>query len=688
MAEQVKALYEFALTLPCSHQSQWLASADAAPCVIEEVQQLLASSTQATEYFAQFNDGWFIDDEKQDPFDLLGHFVSHYRVDRLLGQGGMGYVYQGFDTKLHRNIALKLIAPGEELTSTARERLLKEARIASQLEHAHIGSVHEITQTQQGQDVIIMAFYPGKTLQQLLDDDEIEGELVETWLHQLLQGLRYAHRCGVIHRDIKPSNLMILEDGTLIILDFGAAISVVSALNHRENVLGTTSYMSPEQIRQQPTTTACDYWSVGVVLMQLAQKLNWMDNVNPFVWAQNPAASRKVKPDWVMQALIKLLELDPLKREVLVKKIKIEPRRFPIVSKVFSSVLLIGLASLLFKFIFNVFFDKAIDEINLSLAYDFSGSPFENYVVAELDRWLVDFDASSNEINYQGIIPSQYKNNSSLKIFASNEPISNFKLELFHEGRFKILHQDSYRIEDYAKAIISSKQSIVNEFNNDFLKYNWHSRIYTSGDVTSRFLFSEAMMRLSQYQLNLSGDSKLLDEALSFIQQALARDQDPRLLLQAAKINRFKYVESGDLDFLNSAHKLLDSVLYKDALLIDSYLELAELALLKDEFGLAISSYLMASHFYHSHRDVYYGLTRSYLKVGDYESAKHWMDEYALHTKQDWRFYYLNGVYFNHMMDYPRAIEQFELGIDVAGERSELLSGIKFSTLEKRIVHY
>jgi TolB-like protein len=197
--------------------------------------------------------------------------VGPYRIIRRLGQGGMGVVYLARDARLDRTVALKFLAPYDFADEgTATRRLLQEARAAAALDHPNIAVVHEIGETEAGQIFIVMAHYDGETVRQKLERGPLLIDEALRLVRQLAEGLAAVHGRGIIHRDIKPGNIIVTEDGTPKILDFGISrLEAGSDVTREAAVPGTAAYMSPEQTRGGPTDARSDIWSLGVVLYEM-----------------------------------------------------------------------------------------------------------------------------------------------------------------------------------------------------------------------------------------------------------------------------------------------------------------------------------------------------------------------------------------------------------------------------------
>ena len=195
--------------------------------------------------------------------------ADKYKLVRELGRGGMGVVYEAEDTRLKRSVALKFLP--QELTRDreARERFEHEAQAASQLDHANICTVHEI-----GEDLdrmfIAMACYHGESLKIKIRHGPIPLDRAVGYFRQASDGLAKAHAMGIVHRDIKPANILITEDDTVKIVDFGLAkLADQTRITRSGTTMGTAAYMSPEQARGDEVDQRTDVWSLGVVLYEM-----------------------------------------------------------------------------------------------------------------------------------------------------------------------------------------------------------------------------------------------------------------------------------------------------------------------------------------------------------------------------------------------------------------------------------
>jgi serine/threonine protein kinase/Tfp pilus assembly protein PilF len=216
---------------------------------------------------------------------LVGRTVSHYRIIRQLGAGGMGVVYEAEDTRLRRSVAVKFLSSELGQDAATLERFEREARAASALNHPGICTVHAIEQDQ-GQSFIVMELVEGDSLStRLAGHPLVIGQLLDLAI-QMADALESAHGKGIVHRDLKPMNMMITPRGQVKILDFGlakfegpgaASTQTTSPtappradLTAAGTVFGTVHYMSPEQARGLATDARTDLFSLGAILYQMA----------------------------------------------------------------------------------------------------------------------------------------------------------------------------------------------------------------------------------------------------------------------------------------------------------------------------------------------------------------------------------------------------------------------------------
>jgi serine/threonine-protein kinase len=215
--------------------------------------------------------------------NLTGQTLGQYELRELLGTGGMGAVYRGYQRTLRRDVAVKVLYTTLAVQAEYGERFVREAQTAAALEHAHIVPIYDYG-TERGLSYVVMRLLTGGSLAERIEHSNQTGrplpalaEVVTITTH-LASALDYAHSQGVIHRDIKDKNVMFDNQGTVFLVDFGIAklmsITGTSGLTHTGATVGTPWYMAPEQWRGEPVTPAVDQYALGVtVYVMLSGKM-------------------------------------------------------------------------------------------------------------------------------------------------------------------------------------------------------------------------------------------------------------------------------------------------------------------------------------------------------------------------------------------------------------------------------
>jgi serine/threonine protein kinase len=239
---------------------------------------------------------------------MTGRQLAHYLVGEKLGEGGMGVVYMGTDTRLKRPVALKFLTRALPLEAKERKRFLREARAASSVNHPNVCVIHAIEEVE-GEEFIVMEFVEGATLRKWAHQkrDDQRSKLLPlkdalAIVNQVAEGLDAAHRRGIVHRDVKPENVMITADGRAKIMDFGLAkLAGESKLTRTGATVGTVAYMSPEQVQGGEIDAQSDIFSLGVLFYELlADRTPFIaDHVMGMMYAivnTDPEPIQKVRP--------------------------------------------------------------------------------------------------------------------------------------------------------------------------------------------------------------------------------------------------------------------------------------------------------------------------------------------------------------------------------------------------------
>jgi len=216
---------------------------------------------------------------------MIGETLSHYEITGKLGEGGMGVVYKARDSRLNRDVAVKVLPAGMVANAERRRRFVQEAQAASALNHPNIITIYDIG-SENGTDFMVMEYVPGKSLDQVIPGKGLPLREALQYAVQIADAMAAAHGAGILHRDLKPGNVMVTEDGRVKVLDFGLAKlierSVDSELDASTTVLleqkpmtvkgailRTVSYMSPEQAEGKELDTRSDIFSFGAVLYEV-----------------------------------------------------------------------------------------------------------------------------------------------------------------------------------------------------------------------------------------------------------------------------------------------------------------------------------------------------------------------------------------------------------------------------------
>lgn len=210
--------------------------------------------------------------------------AGNYKIVGMAGSGGMGVVYRAQDLRLQRIVALKFLPIEVNSNEVDKQRFLKEARIASSLDHVNIGAIHGIDETPDGRVFIVMAFYEGQTLADRIHRGKplSRSEAIDI-AAQMARGLAEAHKNKIIHRDVKPSNVILTHNGIAKIVDFGLAHASEQSATLTHGGAGTVGYMSPEQGLSKSCDQTTDIWAWGIVFAEM------LTGNNPFRRESVPA---------------------------------------------------------------------------------------------------------------------------------------------------------------------------------------------------------------------------------------------------------------------------------------------------------------------------------------------------------------------------------------------------------------
>ncbi|MFT3743458.1 MAG: serine/threonine-protein kinase [Pyrinomonadaceae bacterium] len=281
--ERVKEVFYAALERPAPERQSFLDEACSGNAQFRSQVEILLDSYDSG--FLEYNIWPDVIGDTQ-PHLSDGSEIGQYRITRLIGQGGMGEVYEALDTKLDRRVALKFLSRSLRDDASARRRLKKEAQAVAMLDHPNICSIYSIEEVDD-EIFIAMQYIDGVSLDQSLRTTDIDTARFFTIAKQITAAVAFAHDHGIIHRDLKPANIMLTSDGTVKVLDFGLAKIIERKslgpntpdsiqLSTEGLIAGTIAYMSPEQLRGEPLDYQTDIFSLGVIFYEL------LTGANPF----------------------------------------------------------------------------------------------------------------------------------------------------------------------------------------------------------------------------------------------------------------------------------------------------------------------------------------------------------------------------------------------------------------------
>ena len=264
-----------------------------------------------------------------EPGDELG---ERYRIEGLLGQGGMGRVYKAYDKELDRTIALKVLQPELTTDANAMQRFKQELLLASRISHRNILRIHDLGEAN-GVKFISMAYVEGKDLHHLLrEEGKLPTARAQKIAEQLCEALDAAHSEGVVHRDLKPQNILMGKNDHVYVSDFGLAKSLeasAAGMTRTGQYLGTPKYMAPEQVEAKPVDNRTDLYALGLILYEMVtgEEAFKGDSTLQIMYRRvkekppNPKQVNPELPDNLTRVILRCLERDPARRYPNAKEI-------------------------------------------------------------------------------------------------------------------------------------------------------------------------------------------------------------------------------------------------------------------------------------------------------------------------------------------------------------------------------
>jgi serine/threonine protein kinase len=272
-----------------------------------------------------------------------GTRLGPYKIEAPIGAGGMGEVYRATDTRLNRDVAVKILSPRLTAEPNAKQRFEREAHTASALNDPHICTIYDVGE-HEGQQFLVMELLEGQTLKQYMDGQALAIEQVLKLGMQIAGALQTAHGKGIIHRDLKPANIFVTERGEIKVLDFGLAkllphteqdVTLSLSLTEPQAVLGTLPYMAPEQLRGENTDARTDIWGLGTVLYEIATsqrpfREELATRLIDAILHETPKPPRALNgtiPADLERIILKCLDKDPENRYQSAKELVVDLRR-------------------------------------------------------------------------------------------------------------------------------------------------------------------------------------------------------------------------------------------------------------------------------------------------------------------------------------------------------------------------
>src|SRR5215831_12889126 len=325
--QRIREVFEAALNYPAADRVGFVEQACSGDArLISEVQRMLAADAETHSLL----DGRPLSGQGMREGD---RFANHFEIGGMLGRGGMGEVYLGRDTKLNREVAIKVLPSTFTGDPDRLARFRREAQVLASLNHPNIGAIYSFEESD-GIHALALEYVEGPTLADRIARGPIPLETALSIARQIAEALEAAHEQGIVHRDLKPGNVKLRPDGVVKVLDFGLAKPALQSLEQAQGtevtspamtamgmMIGTPAYMSPEQVKGRPVDRRADIWAFGAVLYEmLSGRCAFRGEGVPETlasvlqqeveWAAIPAST----PALVRNLIARCLERDPRQR--------------------------------------------------------------------------------------------------------------------------------------------------------------------------------------------------------------------------------------------------------------------------------------------------------------------------------------------------------------------------------------
>ena len=659
---------------------------------------------------------------------MIGQTISHYTIIDKLGSGGMGVVFKALDQKLDRIVALKFLPPSYSSDNEIKERFIQEAKAVSKLQHNNICTIHEISETDDGQLFICMDYYEGKSLKEKLEYGKLElNEALDITI-QICEGLKNAHEKNIVHRDIKPANIYITKDGIVKILDFGLAkIKGETHLTKAGSTLGTTAYMSPEQAKGESVDQRTDIWSLGVVFYQMIsgklpfkgeydqaiiysilnkspEELNTAKKIKNFVYKclQKKSSNRYQSIDEILVEF-NLISPDSVKKNIFLKdKSTFKVIRFV---KRFGLVILIGLVVISWLLIRNFpsqFNDHEQRQVAvlpfINVGQNPSGQAFCDGLIETLTSQLTQMPQFNNTIQ---VVPASeiiYRKISSVKeasqIFGADLAITGSIQKNKNQVRLilnlvdaKSLRQISSSIDDYSLTNVYKFQDEVVTQLAGMLNVKLmpdeinHINDGFTGNTDAYVFYNQGRGYLQKYW-----DTRNIDNAIRLFHEALKADSQYVYAfagLGEAYLRRYR--EEKNIRFIDSAYRFcrIAENLNPDLSVVNITSGLISNE--KGEYKEASEKFRKAIEINKYNSEAYTGLAESYLGLNLNNKAELTYKQSIKLKPSYWVGYNNLGFFYYSHGKFDKAVVQFKKVIELTPDNIYGLDnlGAMYMYLEK-----